>query len=233
MKKFSTTRKRNFRLYQIAGIALLCISLIIATYSFSLAWFRDESVTSNSPNIAIIGTIGLDVTTNFNFKNLVLAPDTTYTVDRDNQDIGTYIKTSSAHNIDGAFVRVRYEYERDLEPGEDPSFIPDELTLYFNDGKITESSTYSDSDEGKWAYVGSGEAGDPGYYYYIGIVRNANIIFNAGYTVNNKLYNTIKGDPVQITLTFEAIQWQYGAYHDWDSVSPQVFKGYAAKVSNH
>ena len=228
------TKKNKYWLYQVIGILLLCISLIMGTYSLTTAWFRDESITSNgAPNIAIIGTIGLDITTNFNFKNLVLAPDTTYTQDRDNNDIGTYIKKSADNDIDGAFCRVKFEYGRELQPEEDETFTPDELTLYFGNGKITDSTTYSDSDMGKWYYVGSGEAGDPGYYYYIGIIREASIQFNAGYTVNNKLYNVIAGVDVDIKFTFEAIQWQYGAYHEWDSESPDVFKQYALHISSH
>lgn len=227
------TNKNKFKLYQIIGMLLLCLSLIMGTFSLTTAWFRDESVTSNAPNIAIVGTIGLDITTNFNFKNLVLAPDTTYTVDRDNNDIGTYVKKSADNNIDGAFCRVKYDYYRERQPEEELNFEPDELTLYFGNNKITESTSYTGDDLGKWYYVGPGEAGDPGYYYYIGIIRESSIQFNAGYTVNNKLYNVIAGVPVDITFTFEAIQWQYGAYHDWDSESPQIFKEYAAQISSH
>ena len=67
MKK--TPKKRINRLvYQVFGITLLCVSIICLAVGFTYAWFMDESVTSTgAPNILIIGTVDLEVKTNFNF----------------------------------------------------------------------------------------------------------------------------------------------------------------------
>lgn len=202
--------KKNYFIYQILGIVLLCVSLIALTYSFTTSWFRDSSTTSNGePNVSIIGTIGLDVTTNFNFYNLALAPDTTYTLDKDNKDIGTYVKTSEDHNIDGAFVRIKFETNRS------------EVTLYFN-GNTTSSSTYSSSDKNKWVYNSS-----DGYYYYLGSVKETNIQFNAGYSVDNTLNNEKANATVVFSFKVEAIQRQYGAYKAVWTTAPEIFNSFA------
>ena len=66
-------RKLN-KLYQIIGILLLCFSVIALSYNITTAWFMDESITSKGePDIIVIGTIDIDVTTNFNFYNIALA----------------------------------------------------------------------------------------------------------------------------------------------------------------
>ena len=113
-------------------------------------------------------------TTNFNFRNLVLSPDTTYLVDKDGEDIGTYIKTSEAHNIDGAYVRVRYTSSRP------------ELTLHFDSRYFTTATAYSEAQENHWVYNP-----DDDFYYYIGHIDDDFTQFNAGYYVDNTIDNTI------------------------------------------
>ena len=97
MKKMH--KRTKYSLYQVIGIALLCISLIMLTYNTTIAWFRDESITSNGTKVAIIGNLGLTVTTNFDFYNLALAPDTTYTTDVNGDDIGTYIRVAPRFSV--------------------------------------------------------------------------------------------------------------------------------------
>ena len=203
MKKMRKGTK--FGIYQFIGIVLLCISLIMITYNTTVAWFRDESITSNGePNITIIGTLNLDITTNFNIYNLALAPDTTYTKDVDNNDIGTYIKLADDHTIDGAYIRVKYTCNRP------------EVTLHFATGMLT---TTTASANNSWVY---NEADD--YYYYLGYIKPTNTQFNAGYTVDNTLENTKAFADVEIELYFETIQRQYGASAAVWTSSPQCFK---------
>ncbi len=199
------------RIYQIFGIAILCIVLVMTVFNVTLGWFKDESITSSGdPNIILIGTISLDVTTNFNFYNLALAPDTIYTLDKDNADIGTYVKTSAEHDIDGAFVRIRFVCTNRPE-----------VTLYFDSSNITTVSTYNESIRNRWYYSETDE-----YYYYLGNVETTNVQFNAGYRVDNTLNNSVAGQVVSFNFTIEAIQRQYGAYHDW-STAPTVFNQFA------
>ena len=64
MRKFGTITKHK---YQMIGIVLLCISLIILLVNTTIAWFKDESTTSNGDlNITVIGTLSLVV------SNLIL-----------------------------------------------------------------------------------------------------------------------------------------------------------------
>jgi len=201
------------KIYQLLAIVLLCVSLIILTYNSTVAWFRDESITSNSaPNIKIIGTLGLDVTTNFNFYNLALAPDTTYLKDVNDSDIGTYIKVATEHNIDGAYVRVRYTCNRP------------ELTLHFDSDMLT---TITSPEDGSWVY----NAGD-NFYYYLGFIGKSNTQFNAGYTVDNTLDNTDAYADVEIELYFETIQRQYGASSAVWTTSPDCFKAFVLTDEN-
>lgn len=204
MKKMH--KKNQFSLYQIIGIALLCISLIMLTYNTTIAWFRDESITSNDGKVAIIGNLGLTITTNFDFYNLALAPDTIYTTDVNGDDIGTYIKVAPDHDIDGAYVRVRYTCNRP------------EVTLHFATGMLT---TVASPSNNSWVYNESDD-----FYYYLGYMKKTDTQFNAGYTIDNTLDNTDAYDGVEIILYFETIQRQYGASAAVWTTSPQCFKTY-------
>lgn len=211
MRQFN--KRSNYKLYQIIGILLLCIGFIALSYNVSLAWFRDRTITSNGePNIQIVGTIGLDVTSKFSFYNLTLAPDTIYKTDANN-DLGTYLKTSEDHDIDGAFVRIKFYTNRP------------EVTLYFENNLTTSSatSTYSEAiDKDEWIYNPSDD-----YYYYLGIVRETEIQFNAGYKVDNTLNNLVAGKSVMLGFIVEGLQRQYGAYRAEWSTAPELFNSFA------
>jgi len=224
MRNFGTSNKYR---YQIFGILLLCISLIILMINTTIAWFKDESTTSNGDlNVTIIGTLALDVTTDFNFYNLALAPDRIYLTDNLGADIGTYLKTASGHDIKGAYVRIKFETTRRNE-GES-TFIDnsDLLKLYFGDGddnNLTTNTTYNEADDKtKWFY---NEADD--YYYYIGAVEETEIVFNKGYSTSNKMTNVEKNADVRINMTVEAIQRQYRAYEKVWNNPPSIFIGWA------
>lgn len=215
-------RKSHFKIYQVIGILVLCIALVLVTYNVTTAWFLDQSITSNKPNISIIGTVELDVTTNFDFYNLALAPDTIYTEDQLGNDIGTYIRTADATDIHNStdnkaiYIRVKYITNRS------------ELTLYFNPSKYTTATTYSSSEKEKWVYNASDN-----YYYYLGAVGDTAIQFNAGYAVDNTLSNEDSNDDVSISITVDAIQRPYGAYKEevtWED-APVIFKDFAADDS--
>lgn len=212
--------KTTYKLYHFIGIAILCFSLIMLTYNMTSAWFMDESVTSNGDNLSIIATIDLDVTTNFNFYNLALAPDTIYKTDQHGADIGTYMKTSDKTSTNLAvYVRVRYTTNRP------------ELSLYFESNEITTEKNNYDAAQHhkKWVLA------DDGYYYYLDAVRTSNIRFNSGYKTDNTFINSKAGDPVSITLEFEAIQQPYGAYADkgvWAD-PPKIFKQFAQQNSGY
>lgn len=218
--KVRQTKNLN-RLYQIIGILVLCLSVIMLSYNVTVSWFRDESSTSNGePNISIIGTIDLDVTTNFNFYNLALAPDTIYTLDQDGSDIGTYIKTSANNDIREVYVRIKYTTTRkDKATG---NTIPcTELTLYFNNN-TTKATTYTSSEKNKWVYNSA-----DGYYYYLGSIGSTNVQFNAGYATDNTFNNAKAKSDVYVKLEIEAIQRPYGAYKAvWDT-APAIFNSFA------
>ena len=203
------SKKKTKGLYQIIGILLLCLTIIALSYNVTLAWFRDQSITSNSPDVTIVGTIDLEVTTNFKLDNLAFAPDTIYTEDQDGESLATTIKTSDKHDIDGAFVRVKWTNNRS------------EITLHFG-SNVTTSSSYSASDENKWYYNSA-----DGFYYYIGVIGNAIVNFNLGYYVDNTLYNEKADAPVEMSLVVEGIQKQYGAYKAEWTTAPEIFKSYA------
>lgn len=222
-KDFRIKRKNYFR--QMFGIILLCFSFVVLMTNFTLAWFRDESITSNDDvNISLIGTVSVDVTTNFNFYNLALAPDRTYVIDNLNRRIGTYLKTSESHDIEGAYVRIKYETTR-VNPGEStPRDNKDLLDLYF-DGNLTTNTTYTESIKNKWFYNTT-----DGFYYYIGAVDHNEICFNKGYKTSNIMTNVEADAKVYIKYTVDAIQRQYGAYkelEDWKNNAPKVFKEWA------
>lgn len=206
----SNNKKNRKGLYQAFGIVLLCLSLIALTYNITFAWFRDSSVTSNEPNVTIVGTIALDVTTNFKFTNLTFAPDTTYTVDSNGDSIATKIKTAEEHDIDGAFVRLKWTTNRS------------EITLHFGDNLTTSSDYTGTSDENNWYYNSS-----DGFYYYIGIVKDTDVTFNEGYYVDNTLHNAKAGAPVEMSFYVEGLQSQYGAYLAEWTTAPKIFNTYA------
>ena len=201
------------RLYQILGILLLCLTLVYSSYRVTTAWFMDDSVTSNGePNIMVIGTVDLEVKTDFNFYNLVLAPDTYYTTYIENGETryhGTYIKTSEKNDVKSIYVRAKFETNRD------------ELTLYF-DGNITTNTTYNaDLDLNKWYYH------TDGYYYFIGSVGTEEIEFNAGYHTDNTFINAKSYEDVTLELVFESIQRPYGAYKAVWEGAPDIFNEFA------
>ena len=179
-----------------------------------------------SPDIIVIGTIDIDVTTNFNFYNIALAPRTTYYTDNMGQDIGTYVKTGENNDIRTVYVRIKYTVTID-----DPSTegIEEEnsnrLKLVFAPNKetTTTSSTYDASRDGnKWFYNSSDN-----YYYYMGEVGETDIQFNKGYYVDNSLNNSIADFAVGITFEVEAIQRPYGAYKAVWSTAPDLFESFA------
>ena len=199
---------------RIVVIAILFVALFMLVNP-TFSWLRDETITSNgSPNMTVIGTIKLQTVTNFNFYNLTLAPDTTYTTDNTSADIGTYIKTATENDIQDVFVRVKFTTNRS------------ELTLYFDSSKVTTSATYSASDNNKWYYNSTDE-----YYYYIGTISSSFTQFNAGYTVDNTLNNSKAGADVEIEFIFEGLQKPYGAYHSEWSTAPTIFTTYANNVT--
>ena len=222
--------KKNHKLniYQVIGICLLCITLASLT-GFTVSWFMDQSTTSNgSPNITVIGTLELDIQTNFNFYNLSLQPDYTYIVDKEDKPIGTYVRTSPAkHNIDGAFVRIKYTTERKLSGDTEWVNNLDLLTLHFAEDKFTTDTTYTNSARNKWVYNES-----DGYYYYIGSVFNDYVEFNKGYTTSYKIGNEYKNAQVKIDFVVETIQRQYGAYKEvWDT-APTIFNSFVYDEMN-
>ena len=192
-------------------MCLLCIAFIYLTYEVTTAWFLDKSTTSNGTNITIIGTLELDVKTNFNFYNLALQPDYLYEEDKDGQAIGTYIRTKNPdHNIDGAFVRIKYTTRRKLEDSTEWVDNSDLLSLYFKDNE--DEWVYNDTD---------------GYYYYLGSVFGDFVEFNKGYKVDYKIGNEYKNAKVEVDFQVEAIQRQYGAYLEvWDT-APDAFNTFA------
>jgi len=212
---FQPQKKKNLIvLYQSIGILLLCVAVILISYNVTVSWFMDESITSNGdPNIVKIGTIDLDVTTNFNFYNLVLAPDTYYTTYEEGEDTksyGTYISTASKNDIESIYVRVKFTTNRS------------ELTLYFDPENITTSSSYDEDDDFEKWYLHT-----DGYYYYIGSVGSSEIEFNAGYHVDNTLDNSKAYEDVRIEFVFESIQRPYGAYQALWETAPTIFNEFA------
>lgn len=224
MRKPRTNNSHMRKLYQIIGIILLCVILFIASYQITLAWFVDQSVTSNGePNILVVGTVDLNVETNFNFYNLVLAPDTIYTEnieDGKTVSYATRINAGVSNDTGTIYVRAKFETNRQ------------ELSLYFNN--LTTATSYPEDEEsrknvnGKWFY------NEPdGYYYYIGGVGTSEVIFNAGYYVDNTLNNSKAGEEVEINFVFESIQRPYGAYHAVWTTAPTVFDGFASFDSGY
>lgn len=221
-------KKNKWQIIRIWAIFIMFVAVIATISSFSSAWFMDESSTSNDDtNVTYIGDLELDVTTNFKFKNLALAPDTIYTLDQSNEDIATYVRTSDTHDIDGAYVRIKYETTRKNVGSTTTVDNLDLLKLYFN-GNLTTSTDYSDENtHNKWFYNESDD-----YYYYLGGVYSDYIQFNAGYQTTNRMINDYANADVTIYFTVDTIQRQYGAHLElWDT-SPQVFKDMVAVESN-
>lgn len=211
-------KNKRSKIYQILGICLLCIAFIYLTYEVTTAWFLDKSTTSNGDaNITIIGTLELDVQSNFNFYNLALQPDYIYTVDKNGEAIGTYLRTKNPdHNIDGAFVRIKYTTRRKVEGATEWVDNSDLLKLYFN-SEMEEKWVYNDKD---------------GYYYYLGSVFGDYIEFNEGYRTDYKIGNEYKNAQVEIDLQVESIQRQYGAYHAVWPDAPDQFEAFAYNEMN-
>lgn len=204
--------KRSNGLYQIIGILLLCVSVFALSFSITSAWFTDKSVTSNGePNILIVGTVDLDVTTFFNFYNLVLAPDTLYLSDVINGETKSYkttVRTSDENDVRTIYVRAKFTTNRS------------ELSLYFEN--LTTATTYNPATcLGKW-YLHT-----DGYYYYIGAVGGEDVTFNTGYYVNNELHNDVAKEAVELEFVFESIQRPYGAYKEVWPGAPTVFNQFA------
>lgn len=209
--------RSSSKLYQIVGIILLCVSVFALSFSITSAWFLDKSVTSNGePNILIVGTVDLEVTTFFNFYNLVLAPDTLYlsdVINGENKSYKTTVKTSAENDTRTIYVRAKFTTNRS------------ELSLHFDN--LTTSATYTPrdgnglNDDEKW-YLHT-----DGYYYYIGEVGTTEVTFNKGYYVNNQLHNGVAKEPVELEFVFESIQRPYGAYKEvWEN-APTIFKQFA------
>ena len=227
MTKF-TDNARKLKNSQILAIIIACLIFLAIISSITFAWLMDDSTTSNGdPDITLIGDLDLDVTTNFKFKNLALAPDTTYVVDQDGNDIATYIKTSDSHDIDGAYVRIKYETTRRNVGDTDYIDNLDLLQLYFVDNYTT-STTYDNSSRDEWVYNATDN-----FYYYLGGVYGNNVMFNRGYKTTNIMTNVVANADVTITLTVDSIQRQYGASDAVWTTSPQVFKDMVAVESKN
>ena len=162
-----------------------------------------------------------------NFYNLSLQPDYTYVVDKNNEAIGTYVRTKTGeHDIDGAFVRIKYTTERKTEGSAEWVDNLDLLTLYF-DNNFTNSTSFTASDKGKWVYNSA-----DGFYYYLGSVFGDYIEFNKGYTTSYKIGNEYKNAQVKIDLQVESVQRQYGAYSDVWRDAPEIFNTFAYNEMN-
>ena len=222
-KRKKSLKSRHYKVYQFLGIVLLCLILFFLSYQFTMAWFVDQSTTSNGePNILVVGTVDLRVQTNFNFYNLVLAPDMVYTENiEDGQSVSyaTRLTTSTKNDTGSIYVRAKFYTNRP------------ELSLHFTN--LTTATSFvdeetGDTESGKWFY---NEEDD--FYYYLGSVGTSEVIFNAGYYVDNTLDNSKAGDEVEINFTFEAIQRPFGAYSVvWDS-APTIFDEFAVLDSGY
>ena len=160
---------------------------------------------------------------------MVLAPDTYYTdniEDGNSVSYATTVKISNRNDIKDIYVRAKFMTNRD------------ELTLYFDNNLLSTDATYSSGIVGNWYYNeaidsdndGNIDSGD-GYYYYIGSVFTNDVIFNAGYHVDNTLNNDKAKAPVTIDFVFESLQKPYGAYLAEWSTAPQIFKDFASSDS--
>ena len=223
MRDFSTKKTKKLSFF---AVLVLCFSFIVLLVNTTLAWFVDDSTTSNGDaNITLIGTLSLDVTANFNFKNLVLAPDKAYMTDYLGYDIGTYVKTAYNHDIKGAYVRIKFSTTRKNVGASEFIDNSDLLSLYFgeeDDNNITTSNSYDNTEEPKWYYNET-----DGYYYYIGAVGDTNVVFNRGYKTSNRMNNEVRNAEVKIFLTVESVQRQYGAYVEVWPTAPTIFVEWA------
>lgn len=226
MNNFKFENKR--KIYIIASLVLITIALLSLISSFTFSWLMDESTSTNGePNVSFVGDLELNVTTNFKFKNLAFAPDTVYTTDQDLQDIATYIKTNDSHDIDGAYVRIRFETTRKNSGATTTVDNLDLLNLYF-DGNLTNDTSYSTSSKKKWFYNI-----DDDYYYYLWGVYDVNVMFNKGYKTSNTMTNEVAGADVTITFTIDAIQRQYDASDTVWTTAPQIFVDMVADESRY
>ena len=215
-------KNHSSRVYQIIGILLLCFSLIAIFSTTTISWLKDESKTSTgSPNTLVVGTLDMDITKSFYFKNLALAPDTTYLTDNDGNSLSIAIKTSDKHTIDGAYVRIKFSTTRKLVGSQDYVDNSDLVKLNFLDN-LTTSITYNDDSKNHWIY-----SADDDFYYYLGGVYDTNVLFNTGYQTTNSFINAYADAEVVFTFQVQAIQRQYGASAEVWNTSPQIFKDMA------
>ena len=222
MRKYGANKPTNITIF---ALITLCLSFFALIVNSTISYFVDESITSNNsrPSITLIGTLDLEVTTNFDFKNLVLAPDTIYTEDFLGQDIGTKIIATEKHDIYGAYVRVKFETTRKNVGEEEFVDNSDLLKLYFEEDALTTSTTLTDDDKDKWFYNET-----DGYYYWIGVVTKEKVVeFNSGYKTTNRFTNVEKNAEVSIDYTVEAIQRQYDAYVKVWETAPDIFVEWA------
>jgi hypothetical protein len=209
-------RKSSENILKVCRIALavlFALGLTVLSYRVTTAYFMDESTTSTGePNIVIVGTINLEVNTNFNFENLALAPDTLYT----GSDVQTTIATGTTNDIKTVYVRVKFE-----NTSERLSIVINKLAT---NGNVDYNSAQH---ENHWIL------GDDGYYYYLGEIGSTPTIFNEGYKTDNSFHNGIAGEPVELTITVEGIQRPYGAYDSLWQTAPQLFKSFAQTNSGY
>ena len=215
LQKQNRNSEKTLKVFRLALIVFLALSLMILSYSVTTAYFTDESTTSSGePNIIVVGTISLDVDTQFNFENLALAPDTLYT----GSDVQTTIATGTTNNIDTVYVRVKFENNCER------------LDIVINNLAPDGSVDYDSTQHGDYRWV----LGDDGYYYYLGEVGSTPVVFNDGYKTDNAFHNGIAGDSVELTIIAEAIQRPYGAYVSlWGEDAPQLFRSFAKLNSGY
>lgn len=213
LQKRSNSSGKTLKVFRLALIVLFALGLMVLSYTVTTAYFMDESITSTGePNIVIVGTISLDVDTNFNFENLALAPDTLYT----GSDVQTTIATGTTNNIDTVYVRVKFEN------------TCERLEIVINKLAANGNVDYNSAQhENHWVL------GEDGYYYYLGEIGSSPTIFNDGYKTDNSFHNGIAGDPVELTITVEGIQRPYGAYDSLWQTAPQLFKSFAKANSGY
>ena len=220
-------------IYKLIFVIVAVLSMMVIALEISFAWFMSNSMTDNSgTGVKVIGTIGLDVTYDFSFYNDALSPDTYVLTDKQGDDIATYIKTSSANNIDGVFVKVKFMTNIA------------QLSLYFDEDDIIsdEVVTYASSTcDDRWILSmtetqGSGTSAIYIYeYYYVGKIGSTNVTFNTGYYVNNHINNSHAKNGVYIKMEVYGLQSQYGAYledEDWQT-APTIFKTYASLATGY
>ena len=65
--KLGQKSKLNY-LYYLVLVIILLVAFVWGVVRVTASWLEDESTTSNpDPSVSIIGTLDLEITTNFNF----------------------------------------------------------------------------------------------------------------------------------------------------------------------